>query len=585
MDFTADIISEIEQALDAADDIVVAGRDRPLDFHWRVPKAAAARTGWNGSGDRQYDTAMRSIMAALVLAGRVGEWVSYSRRREWYRDERRYQGLSYTYARIVAAVDELLALGLIEEERARPGDHRRTCRQSRMRATEKLIEAFAGISFEHKIHETIRLRDERGDLVDYKDTAKTIAMRRDMECLNRALSQVRLELLGEGVSIEGHLMRVDGAIIRMTDAPTLYRVFSRGKWTCGGRIYCWVQNLPASRRADLRIDGEAVVELDYASLHPRMLYAKRGAILDFDPYDIDEFERALSKRALLVAFNASTLGKAVAALMASTSRDGTAWPLDWPETRRLVDAVIAKNPIIAADIGADVGIGLMHDDAELAMRVVKACAKRNITCLPVHDSFIVQRRHEATLQAIMDAEIARYETRARAAFEASKKAAETVVENSVVTHCNIDVIRPVIPHNGVWGVGGVGEGSANEVSRDDQRPSAHIDLFDFSKRPTFDRAERDRRIEAHIRGETRNYILVPGELEHALWPMYRSKTGKAAQEWFEAEWNSWEYRNSLPLYPPLVRDPWYAAERKRRLAELRRSQVSRDRPSGPSAMQ
>ncbi len=588
MDFPADLIADIEQALDAADDIVVAGRDRPLDFHWRVPTAAAARTGWQSTGDRQSDQAVLSMMAALVLAGRADEWVSYSRRREWYRGAGRYEGLAYTYDRIIAAVDELLALGLIEEQRARPGDHRRTQRQSRMRATEKLLDAFAGVRLEHKLHETIRLRDKRGDLIDYRDTAATIRMRRDMKCLNRAMSQVRLDLPGEGVVIEGNLLHVDGATVRMTETPQFYRVFSRGKWNMGGRIYWWGQNLPANRRADLLIDGEAVVELDYASLHPRMLYARRGATLDFDPYDVDEFDRALSKRALLVALNARHLGQAVAALLASTSRDGTAWPLDWPTTRRLVDAVVARNPIIAQDIGADVGITLMNEDADLALRVVKACRKMGIVCLPVHDSFIVQQRHEATLQAIMDAEIARYETRARAAFEASKKAAETVIENSAPRHCEKTEIRPGIPHIGVWGAGGVVDGSETEVSRGGLRGAGedYVEVIDCRTRPSYDKAESARRQEAFERGETKKLSRVPGELEHALWPLYGRTVGRVVFEFYRSERSGWEnFNNAWRGYVSPTEDPWYAKERKKRLAEHRRSQVSRDRPSCPSAMQ
>jgi hypothetical protein len=572
MEFTASVIADIEQALDAADDIVVAGRDRPLDFHWRVPASAASRTGWLATGDRQADQAVLSIMAAAVLAGRAGEWVSYSRRREWYRGAGRYEGLAYTYDRIVAAVDELLALGLIEEERARPGDHRRTQRQSRIRATDNLIEAFAGIGFEHRIHETIRLRDERGDLIDYKDTAQTVAMRRDLESLNRAMAQVRLDLPGEGVVIEGNLIRVDGAVIRMTDTPVLYRVFSRGKWTCGGRIYCWVQNLPSNRRADLRINGEPVVELDYQSLHPRMLYAKRGQSLDFDPYDVAEFDRSLSKRALLVAFNARHLGQAVAALLASTSRDGTAWPLDWPTTRRLVDAVIARNPVIAADIGADVGITLMREDSEIALRVVKACAKIDVVCLPVHDSFIVQARHEAVLREIMDEEMERYETRARTAFEASKRAAEKVIENSVPSYCEQKLIRPEIPHNGVWGSGGAEE--------------PYVEVVDCRTRPSYDQAESERRQAAFERGETKTLIRVPGEMEHLLWPLYGRNVGKVLFEMYRDERTSFEaYNDRWRGFAIVPEDPWYATERKKRLAGQRRFQVAQDGHPNPSAMQ
>jgi hypothetical protein len=592
MEVAAHIIADIEQAQAEADGIVIPGRDRPLDFHWRVPATAAARTGWKVSGDRDFDQAMRSIMAALVLAGRAEEWISYSRRREWYSTGVHYQGTAYTFDRIIGAVDELLCLGLVEEERARPGDHLRAqrqsrqSRQSRMRATPKLIDAFAGVSLEYDVRETLRMRDANGDPVAYRETAKTIAMRSDLECLNRAMKKVRLELPGEGVVIEGNLIRVDGAIIRMTEAPQFYRVFSRGRWTCNGRIQWWGQNLPASRRADLLIDGQPVVELDYASLHPRMLYAKRGATLDFDPYDVQEFDRSLSKRALLVALNARHLGQAVAALCASTSRDGTAWPLDWTETRRLVDAVIARNPAIAADIGSDAGIGLMHEDSELAMRVVKACAKLDVTCLPVHDSFIVQARHEAVLREIMDEEIQRYETRARAAYEASKKAAETVIENSVPRHCEQTEIRPGIPHIGVWGVGGVGEGSTNEVSREGRRGSedGYVEVIDCRTRPSYDRAESERRQKAFECGETKTLIRVPGEMEHLLWPMYGRDASRVVFEFYRSERNSWANFNSAWRGQQVpTEDRWYASERKKRLARQCLSEVAQDRPSSLSS--
>jgi hypothetical protein len=50
----------------------------------------------------------------------------------------------------------------------------------------------------------------------------------------------------------------------------LYRVFNNGSFDLGGRFYgpSW-QALPKAWRGRIQIDGEAVVELDYGSLHPR----------------------------------------------------------------------------------------------------------------------------------------------------------------------------------------------------------------------------------------------------------------------------------------------------------------------------
>jgi hypothetical protein len=184
----------------------------------------------------------------------------------------------------------------------------------------------------------------------------------------------------------------------------------------------------------------------------------------------------------------------------------------------------------------------------------------------------------------MDEEIARYETRARAAFEASKKAAETVIENSVPRHCEQKEIRPDIPHIGVWGSGGVVEVSVSGGDQASQKGSVkpHIDLFDFRTRPTFDKAESERRWAAVDRGEVRSYVLVPGELEHMLWPFYGLGTGRAAEEWGREQ--GFEAWNSKGLYPQASKDPWYATERKRRAGQPS-PQAFPDRPSSPSAMQ
>ena len=63
--------------------------------------------------------------------------------------------MPYRYTRIIKIIDEFLALGLIDEERASPGDNWRTGRQSRMRATPLLVVAFDGIRPSYDVIETI----------------------------------------------------------------------------------------------------------------------------------------------------------------------------------------------------------------------------------------------------------------------------------------------------------------------------------------------------------------------------------------------------------------------------------------------
>ena len=66
----------------------------------------------------------------------------------------------------------------------------------------------------------------------------------------------------------------------------------------------------AARRASITINGEATVELDYSSCHPRLLYHSLGCELEGDAYAIPE-------------------------IMEAAENDG----MDWAEVRRVVKAV------------------------------------------------------------------------------------------------------------------------------------------------------------------------------------------------------------------------------------------------------
>lgn len=402
--------SDIGRSLRGANDDTPAGeRDRPLSFHWKVDKDAVARTGYQLTGVDDDDRCMRSMMADLVLAGRAGEWVSYSRNQDFYRASGRYAGIPYAYGRIKLCVEILLQLRLINEDRKKPGAHRRKIKlQSRMRATPQLLAAFEDAAFEFDPVETIRLRDAKGRLVGYDENGKTIAMRRDMARLNTFVRSVTIELPDEDVVRRGDLLMVDGATVR-TGPIFMHRSFCRSSFTHGGRIYWFGQNLPWSRRKHLLVDGKKVYEHDYASMHIRMLYAKRGVKLEHDPYEIAGVARAHAKLALLVVINARTRRQAICALLHATFKDGSRWPHDFAATSDLIDRIVARNPEIADDVCSDKGVRLMLDDSEIAIRVIKACMKKGIVCLPIHDSFIVQDDHKDALIAIMAAEMERYE--------------------------------------------------------------------------------------------------------------------------------------------------------------------------------
>ena len=177
-----------------APDIKNAGRDRPLCFHWK-----ALDNDWIRSLDlprarnRQHAEARSSVLLEALIAhlAAPGQWISYSRRKEWWTSGRRYRGASYTYMTVPAAVDELATLGLLEHDRKPPGN---LGWQSRFRATSKLLKRARIPIVIYDPVELIRLKDHDGELIDYQETNNTISMRRRLDEINEALSTVDLQL-------------------------------------------------------------------------------------------------------------------------------------------------------------------------------------------------------------------------------------------------------------------------------------------------------------------------------------------------------------------------------------------------------
>src|ERR1700757_5236454 len=112
-------------------------RDLPLTFHWRALDNDWIKALDLPSHNRKSDEARASVLLNARVASQVapGQWISYSRRREWWSTGRRYRNTAYTYATVVSAVDELARLGLFEHDRKRPGN---LGRQSRFRASPPL---------------------------------------------------------------------------------------------------------------------------------------------------------------------------------------------------------------------------------------------------------------------------------------------------------------------------------------------------------------------------------------------------------------------------------------------------------------
>ena len=164
------------------------------------------------------------------------------------------------------------------------------------------------------------------------------------------------------------------------------------------------QNVKSEARKSLAIGGEPVVELDYCTLHPAILYAEAGAQMPNDCYELAGWPRKLVKVAMLTLINAPTKQKARLAIvhddrMAEVAELGSQEALRAADT--LIDAIKRKHRPIADSFHSDAGARLMSIDATMAEMVMNILLSKGIVVLPLHDSFLVPASKADDLEAAM----------------------------------------------------------------------------------------------------------------------------------------------------------------------------------------
>lgn len=207
----------------------------------------------------------------------------------------------------------------------------------------------------------------------------------------------------------------------------LTRIFNNRSWELGGRYYCHYQNFEADDRRKLLIDNERVVELDYAALHARMVYAEVGVQypMDQDPYgEAGSLERELNKAIMLRLFNVTDLS----ALKSCITRSGDPKTIQThhryqgelesyhrgdrkraPSKPECLEGFIEDVPVgthggtvlqklfdvhprfkeaLEAYEG-NLGLYLQYKDSEIMTLVLKQLLAHSVPALPVHDSVIV----------------------------------------------------------------------------------------------------------------------------------------------------------------------------------------------------
>ena len=181
---------------------------------------------------------------------------------------------------------------------------------------------------------------------------------------------------------------------------SLTRVFSKGAFELGGRLYAPIQNYTKQTRKYFYLNGEPTIEIDYSSIHPHMLYHKER--LEFngdDPYAIEGFDRDAVKVAFNIMLNkeAASANKSVAKTISKEVR------CDEEASEALEKAIQALHSPIAHHFNTGIGLTLQRRDSDIALLVINTFVNelnRPIIC--VHDSFIVSVRDTESLILAMN---------------------------------------------------------------------------------------------------------------------------------------------------------------------------------------
>jgi hypothetical protein len=218
-------------------------------------------------------------------------------------------------------------------------------------------------------------------------------------CICLSLNDVQLKELETAMAAKGVEHRyLDFAQVQMT------RIFARGDMNKGGRFYQpWWQNIPSAYRKYILIDGEATVECDFTAMSLSQLYAKEGLTYTKgqDPYDLglpnwqgpkDKRRGAIKKFVNALLNDEDSIYK----LRAKQSRI-----VDGLTHDELLNLLYSKHSNIKHYIKQKVGLKLHFEDSSIADSIMSFCSSRGIVVLPVHDSFLVIKRHEDQLIQIM----------------------------------------------------------------------------------------------------------------------------------------------------------------------------------------
>ena len=184
---------------------------------------------------------------------------------------------------------------------------------------------------------------------------------------------------------------------------SMTRIFNDCSFELGGRFYCPIQSLKKEARRSLTLNGDPVVEIDYSSIHPNLLYQQNcyqfiSPSESDDHYQYrtkDESKRDLVKKVFNLLLNRTGNKESeISSIMYHCK-------ITQEKAVDLRNWVYELHEPIAHLFGKGQGIRLQRTDSDIAFKVIEWFVKNKRPIIMIHDSALVSIRDTESLKLLM----------------------------------------------------------------------------------------------------------------------------------------------------------------------------------------
>lgn len=265
----------------------------------------------------------------------------------------------------------------------------------------------------------------------YFENNKTRNIAKRVRTINKFMSQHAIALALDAYDLEtlairmaGYKSRIEWAKSRIDPvhygayreprllnqtAIHLRRIFSRDSFGKGGRHFgAFYQNIVKEYRSAITIDGQPTLELDFAELHPRIMYALAGkSPPPGDLYDIwlprdgacaDKTDPTYKRKRKLIKILVNGL---INDEYGSFDLSAANYEELGLKRHQIMYRLHKKHPLLGSIKGRGMGLEYQYVESEIADLVMTKLLEQGIVCLPIYDSFRVQTGYEFQLREAM----------------------------------------------------------------------------------------------------------------------------------------------------------------------------------------